>query len=221
MNYQLQITLGKRYTGLGLEEIMKKINLIAICIVLVLALVGCASTKAPVKEANETIEAQNTKVLGKNGVPRPDWVKTEIKTPDKIYASASSNFTNQSNAIKAARIQAKAFLSEKVQSLISQFTKYYANEAGVNGNNEAMVSLENAIKDKTDAMLIGIMQEDMWEAEDGTIWVLMSMPVENVERNLEKALEEASKASNTYVENECATKAREYTEKAMAELESN
>lgn len=200
---------------------MKKVYVGIVCVMVLFAIVSCASTKAPVKEANETIVAQNTKVLGKNGVPQPDWVTTEVKTDDKYYASASAKFANQSNAIKAARTQAKAYLAEYVSSLISEFTKYYANEAGVNGNTEAMVGFENAIKDKAEAMLTGVMQEDMWEAEDGTIWVLMSMPLENVEQNLQKALDEAAKASNTYVENENATRAREYMTTAMAELASN
>lgn len=194
---------------------MKRINyLLTICFVLVLVLVGCASTKAPIKEANETIVAQNTQVLGKNGVPQPDWVRTEVETTDKYYASASSNLSNQSNAIKAARTQAKAFLAEYVSSLISEFTKYYSNEAGINDNTEAVVGFENAIKDKAEAMLTGVMQEDMWEADDGTIWVLMSMPLTNVEQNLQKALEE----SKAYTENESATKAREYMTAAMSEL---
>lgn len=200
---------------------MKKIYVGIVCVMVLFVIVSCASTKAPVKEANETIVAQNTKVLGKNGVPQPDWVTTEVKTDDKYYASASAKFANQSNAIKAARTQAKAYLAEYVSSLISEFTKYYANEAGVNGNTEAMLGFENAIKDKAEAMLTGVMQEDMWEAEDGTIWVLMSMPLENVEQNLQKALDEAAKASNTYVENENATRAREYMTTAMAELASN
>lgn len=200
---------------------MKNVYVVIVCVLMVFTIVSCTSTKAPVKEVNETIVAQNTKVLGKNGVPQPDWVRTEVKTDDKYYASASAKLANQTNAIKAARTQAKAYLAEYVSSLITEFTKYYANEAGINGNTEAMLGFENAIKDRAEAMLTGVMQEDMWEANDGTIWVLLSMPLENVEQNLQRALEEAAKKSNTYVENESATKAREYMTTAMTELESN
>lgn len=200
---------------------MKKLTLLTVCIVLALVLVGCASTKAPVKEANETTVAQNTKELGKNGIQMPDWVGTDSLTSDKYYASASANFSKQENSIKAARTQAKAYLAEYVSSLITEFTKYYSNESGIDGNTEAITGFENAIKDKAEAMLTGVLQEDMWEAEDGTVWVLMSMPLENVEQNLQKALDEAAKASNTYVENESAEKAREYMASAMTELSNN
>lgn len=197
------------------------INLITICIVFVLALVSCASTKAPVKETNEAGAAQNVNILGKYGVPKPDWTTHEVTASDRFYAAGSAKFSNQSLAIKAARTQAKANLAEYIASLIKEITEYYMNQAGINGDDEAMAGAENAMKDKAEAMLTGIMQEDMWEAEDGTIWVLMSMPLENVEQNITRALEEITKASNTYEENECATKAREYMEKGIAELESN
>ncbi len=197
---------------------MKKIIIALLAMFALFALVSCSTTKSIIKEPNETITAQNANDSGKNGVSKPDWVGASYETSDKFYTSASAKFSKQSNSIKAARMQAKQFLTEYISDLNKVVAGYYANESGINGNTEVIEGFEDKLRTEAEAVLSGVMQEDMWEAEDGTIWVLMSMPLDNVEQNIQRALEEASKESNTYVENESAEKAREYLNSAMEEL---
>lgn len=197
---------------------MKKIIIATLVVFALFVMISCSTTNAPIKEPNETIVAQNTNDSGKNGVSKPDWVGASYETSDKFYTSASAKFSKQSNSIKAARMQAKQFLTEYVRDLNQVIAGYYANESGINGNTEAIEGFQDSLMNRAEAVLSGVMQEDMWEAEDGTIWVLMSMPLDNVTQNIKRAYEEASRESNTYIENESAEKAREYLYSAMEEL---
>ncbi len=194
---------------------MKKLTLLAVSVLLVLALVGCASTKAPIKESNETIVAQNEKVLGKNGVPQPDWVGTSREADGKLYVSGYGKMSKRENSITRAQVNAKNSIAQYTSENISRVITNYANDAGSDSDTQTYDAMTTVSVQRAEALITGIMQEDMWEDAEGGINVLMSVPLENVKESWKKAIEETSKDSTVFKDSAAAEKANEKMAEAI------
>lgn len=194
---------------------MKKLTLSAVAILLVLALVSCASTKAPIKESNETIVAQNEKVLGKNGVPQPDWVGTSREADGKLYVSGYGKMSKRENSITRAQVNAKNLIAQYTSENINRVITNYANEAGSDADTQTYDAMTTVSIQRAEALITGIMQEDMWEDAEGGINVLMSVPLENVKESWKKAIEETTKDSTVFKDSAAAEKANEKMAQAI------
>ena len=86
---------------------MRKFALFAVCIALLFVLIGCASTKVPIKEANETIVVQNTSKLWKNesAIAREKSVKSALAERLKQYEDITHNHANITSATGKERYE--------------------------------------------------------------------------------------------------------------------
>ncbi len=178
---------------------MKK-TLLAIMLVAIALLAGCAST-----EEAAPVETDGT----------PDWVHIDISTQDVHYATGYGNMSNKQNSIKRAQAEARNLIAEWVNTSVEEIITTYTNDAGSEANRQAMDAFETLSIQNASAILSGVKQEDMYEEPDGGIWVLMSIPVENVKSQMYGYVEEAIE-STPFERNEAAEEANNMMNNAIA-----
>lgn len=181
---------------------MKKIFLCLIFLALLFTTFSCSTMKP-----NESSVAQIPQVLGKYGIPRPDWVYMDISTQDVHYVAAYGKMSTTQNSIKRAQAEAKNLLAEWVSTSVEEIIVTYVNDAGSDANRQAMDAFESISKQKATAILSGTKQEDIWEDAEGGVWVLMSIPVENVASQMYGAVSEAIDSSSKQFQTNAAAKA--------------
>ncbi|MDD4396300.1 MAG: hypothetical protein PHT39_01855 [Sphaerochaetaceae bacterium] len=194
---------------------MKK-NWLAVimCIVSVLAVLafaGCATKAEDEKPAASS-------VLGKDGIPRPDWVISDASTAEVHYAAGYGKMSNLQNSIKRAEAEGRNLLAEWVSLAVDEIITSYTNDAGEGANRQAMDAFEVVGKQRAQAILSGCTRADMWEDAEGGVWVLMSIPVANVADQMENAAAEATgaKSDPDYAKNEAAQEANTMMNDAIA-----
>lgn len=168
---------------------MKK-YLIAFCIALTALCICSCATKAPSSgNIGEATEAQIKQiVLGKDGIQRPDWVVKTPKANDVVYAKASGKMSNFTNSHKKATVEAKNVLAEFIGTSVKEIIKNYNVDAGDENSRQALDAMESLSIQLSSAVLIGVEEEEFWEAQDGTVWVLVCLPKENITNGLEDSI---------------------------------
>ncbi|MCQ2611314.1 MAG: LPP20 family lipoprotein [Treponema sp.] len=131
------------------------------------------SDESAAVQANE-----NSRVIGADGVPRPNWVLAGKEDATGIYAVGSGKMSNDVNSLKVAKANARNELSKTVQVATKSVLRTYAQDTGI--AKDTINYMEEAIEQKTNNLLEGSRQVDMWQAEDGTIYVLMYLPYKAV-----------------------------------------
>ncbi len=177
--------------------IMKRNILIALCAVLILVLAGCASS--------------DNGAASEGG--RPDWVLSQahLQTQDKHYVVGYGHMSNFRNSLSFAQADARNQMAIWVNVAIDNIVTTYINDAGVSEstNRQSMDAFENISKQRAQAMLSGLTQEDVWEDEDGGVYVLMSLSADGVMTSLEDVNEEV------FVKNEAAQEANDMMRDAL------
>ena len=191
---------------------MKKLVIAALAAILVLA--GCASTEPAAETTNQTAAAQVGQVLGMNGVPMPDWVFSDQSTQDVHFAVGYAKMSNQMNSMKRAQAEARNVIAEWVMTAVDEIITTYTNDAGSDMNRQAMDAFEAVAKQRAQALLSGTKQEDMWIDAEGGVYILMSIPVENVASQMYGAASDAVGQSQ-FVKNEVAAEANEMMNAAI------
>ena len=139
---------------------------------------SCSSTKEASKADDTTAASKVAKVIGAEGVERPNWVMEGKKSKEGLFAVGSSKMSNMQNSLKAARVSGRAELANTVKTALKGVTTTYAEDTGVAA--DTLNYMEEAIVQKTDAVLQGSTQEDYWVGPDNTVYVLMFVPYEAV-----------------------------------------
>ncbi|NMA22130.1 MAG: hypothetical protein GX938_01265, partial [Spirochaetales bacterium] len=91
----------------------------------------------------------------------------------------------------------------------------YLNDAGSGDDRQALDAMEVISQQVAEATLSGVTTEDVWVDADGGVWVLCSIPVENIERNFEPAAEAVAEA---FSESDAAAAANAKMKDAFANL---
>ena len=190
---------------------MKKALPFLLSVFLLLTVCGCSSTKAP-----EAVIAQRPVVLGNYGIPRPDWVIIDVSTQDVHFAAGYGKMSTLQNSIKRAQAEAKNLIAEWVSTAVDEIIVTYTNDAGTDTDRQALDAFEAVGKQRAQAILSGTKQEDLWEDADGGVWVLMSIPVENVASQMYGAASEAASSANKgFMKNEAAKEANDMLNDAI------
>lgn len=172
---------------------------------------SCNSVK-PYESANK----QNLVLEGTNKVSRPEWVFKDLSNNKTHYVVGYGKMSNLQNSIKRAQAEAKNLLAEWVSTSVDEVITTYTNDSGNTDNNYALDAFEVVSKQRAQAILSGIEQVDMWEDSDGGVWILMSIPVENVKSQMYSAWEEASSsASDAKTNKEVAKEANDKMAEAI------
>ena len=156
---------------------MKKFLVMLLAFVTVFSMMSCASTEAPAAE-------QKVVVLGKNGIPMPDWVNADASTQDYLKVSGLAKKTNEAISTKAAEMDARTQMAEYISSSIKEITTTYVNDAGEGSNRQALDAFESIAIQQAEAILHGSKREAKWVAADDTVYVLVSIPTANIEEQL-------------------------------------
>ena len=137
-----------------------------------------AEAKQQEQQAQEQTAAQQAnevnKVIGAEGIARPDWVMGGMEAPDGVYAVGSAKFSNMQNSLKAARANGRAELANTVQASVKSAITTYAEDTGLSA--DTLNYMEQATVQKTDSILVGSTQKDYWVGPDETVYVLMYLP---------------------------------------------
>lgn len=184
---------------------MKKISVFLLAIMIFAILVSCSSTATPVQvvkgAADKTIED-----VDKSG--RPAWVTRDISTKEVHYAAGYAKQSNLQNSIKRAQVEARNLLAEWVSTSIDEIVIAYTNDAGTDGNRQALDSFEAISKQRAQATISGSKQEAMWEDGDGGVWILLSIPTAAIADSAYVAFNDPA-VQSTFETNEAAQKANE------------
>ena len=179
--------------------------------VLIIVITSCSSVK-PYVTANE----QNIVNEGVNKVDRPEWVFQDLSNNKTHYVVGYGKLSTLQNSIKRAQTEAKNLIAEWVSTSVDEVITTYTNDSGNSDNSYALDAFEVVSKQRAQAILSGVEQVDLWEDADGGVWVLMSIPVENVKSQMYGAWEEAtSSATNSLTNKEAAKEANDKMAEAI------
>ncbi|RKX79916.1 MAG: hypothetical protein DRP87_01230 [Spirochaetes bacterium] len=182
----------------------KLIVLIPIVIATVIVITACASGRG---------------AAGKSSVPKkadiPEWYLNPPQADDAFYGVGSARMSKLDTSRKMAIARAREDIAFQMNASIKAAITDYAQEAGVDDNNQVISFVETVSRQITDTTLKGAKTEKVELSSDGTVYALVSYPMNSF-------LEETEKE---FVRNEDAAfaefKAQQALERLNAELENN
>lgn len=169
---------------------MKKIVILTI---VGLLLTGCASNKSGTTE---------DMAMGRDV---PSWAGGKT-AEDAFYGIGFAKKQNPSLAKNAATARARTEISQSVEVKVTSMMKDFMQESGVGETAQALEFSETVTKQTTSNTLTGSVIEDTYFANDGTVWVLVSMPLSSIKQEVlsaaknEEALYNEFKASQAFKE---------------------
>ena len=106
-------------------------------------------------------------------------------------------------------------MAEWVSTVVDEVITTYTNDAGEGVNRQAVDAFETVSRQRAQAVLSGVQQEDMWVDADGGVYVLMSLPIENIENDLLSVVNETF-TSDAFARNDAAEAANQMMNDAIA-----
>ena len=161
---------------------MKKSRiLVVLMLVIAFCFVSCASN-------HSVALSQNNAVEGKNGIKRPDWVIHDQSTKKVHYSAGFGEGRTFETAKMKAKLNADAELALWISTTIDAVRDRYIEEYADNVSETFVDKFTYSAKEAGQALVTGIVEEDYWEDADGGVWVLVSLPVENVRAQINAAI---------------------------------
>lgn len=155
-------------------------------ILLLLALVFIVSCTTNHKVAL----SQNKGVVGKNGIPRPDWVIYDQSNDTTHYVAGFGTGTTFEVAKQKATLNADADIAIWVSDSVKAVRDRYIEESAVNSSTSYIDKFVSTATEMGKAVLSGVKEIDFWEDGEGGVWVLRSIPVANVKAQIDAAINE-------------------------------
>lgn len=126
----------------------------------------------------------------------PEWVRkpSSMNTNERIFANGTGKKQTKTMSLKAAQLDANANLAGYINMGVNAVTRSMREEVTASG--EALESVEyftEVIESNAQANLSLVQQEDVYEAEDGQVWVLVSMPLEIVLKQISNGVKKVTK----------------------------
>lgn len=159
---------------------MKRVFVISLVVVSFL-LISCATSKAPTARGNI--------IIGAEGIAQPAWVYQSPTAADKHFENGYGLLSNRQNSMKRAEAEAKNKIAGWVSTNVEEVIITYLNDAGSGSDRQALDSMEVISHQVAMATLMGVTTEDHWVDPDGGVWVLSSIPLENIQTFFEPASE--------------------------------
>ena len=181
------------------------------CAIAMISVAGCAS--APTTSV-PTVEAPK-RVIGKEGVPMPEWVRNIPVAEDVMYFVGEGRKGNTDTAKKNSAIaDAGRQIGAWKSSVITSAIKDYVDESGETGNTQSLEKLQIASIMKATANTSGIRNSLSWINPEGYYIVLVEYPKGDLKADFKSSL-------NEFVRNESAAFAEFKAEEAYRTLEDN
>ena len=165
---------------------MKKFLLVFMTVMMLVLTMSCSSND------HKVAMSQNKGVEGKNGIKRPDWVVRDVSDKKTLYAAGYGKGSTFELSMKKAKLEADGKIALYVSNLVEATRERTLKEVDNNAAAiEYIVSFVSHTKELGRALLSGVREEDFWEDNDGGVWILVSIPKENIEEQIEHAIETA------------------------------
>ncbi|MBR2281331.1 MAG: hypothetical protein IJ863_01775 [Spirochaetales bacterium] len=161
---------------------MKKIAILLLCIIALGLIVSCQATNHGVALS------QNKGVVGKNGIPRPDWVIYDQSTKKMHFASGFGTSKTFEVAKQKAVLNADAELALWIANSVTAVRDRYIEEAIVNESETYIDKFVSTATEMGNAVMSGVTEIDYWEDGDGGVWVLRAIEVANVKAQIAAAI---------------------------------
>jgi hypothetical protein len=145
---------------------LKKLGYVIVAILAVGLIVSCAGGG----QQEETPAAQ---------AGAPDWYLNPPRAEDALYGVGSANMSSLDTSRTMAISRAREDIAFQMNAQIEAAIIDYAQEAGVDDNNQVVNFVENISRQVTEATLRGTTPEEVTQGPDGTIYALVSFPKDN------------------------------------------
>lgn len=186
----------------------KIIGILASLAVVSAVFVSCGSSPA----AKEEKAVVAKPVIGKEGVPQPEWVNKLPKNAETYYAVGYGFMSNKNNSIIRAEADAKDQIARWVGTSVKNALTNYTNESGSGTNRQVLDYMESISKQVADQTLVGVERDEIWVDPEGAVYVLCSFPKANVGKSFENTVQ-------TFQRNEAAAFADFKAKEALSFLE--
>ncbi len=166
------------------DKTMKKIAVVLLSvIVLSMLFVSCSSTN------NHGVAlSQNKGVVGKNGIPRPDWVIYDQSNKKEHFATGYGTGMTFEVAKAKASLAADSELAMWISTTVEAVRDRYVEDNVVNTNETYLEKFVISATEAGRAVISGIIEVDYWEDAEGGVWVLKCIDVKNVKAQIESAI---------------------------------
>lgn len=146
---------------------MKRVAMIAMVLVTVLLLASCAGGAEEERDDSPAAQAG-----------APSWYLNPPVADDAIYGVGSGKMSTLDTSRRMAVSRAREDIAFQMNASIEAAIVDYAQEAGVDGNNQVVSFVENISRQVTETTLRGSRTDQVTQAPDGTIYALVSYPKE-------------------------------------------
>jgi hypothetical protein len=160
---------------------MKRIKMFVVFGLLLALLASCATD-------HKVALSQNKNVIGKNGIKRPDWVMQDQSSDKDHYASGYGKGKTFETSMLKAKLNADAALATWIGTSVEAIRDRYIEESDVDSKETYIDTFVSKAKEAGQAVLSGVTEVDFWEDNEGGVWVLHSIPVENVKAQIHGAI---------------------------------
>ena len=173
-----------------MNKIIKKTALVAL---VALAITGCSDKKPEAKKEayNPTFKCMQENVLA------PRW--TCIPEVEGFYAGvgvAEKSAAGMAHMRRVALMNGRSDLAQQIQTQVKDKIEGFTRATG-NGSAETVDKVTTAVtKQIAKVDLKGSKAVDMWQAPSGALYMLVTVPQENINAEVKKAVKSSFKNDN-------------------------
>ena len=173
-----------------MNKIIKKTALVAL---VALAITGCSDKKPEAKKEayNPTFKCMQENVLA------PRW--TCIPEVEGFYAGvgvAEKSAAGMAHMRRVALMNGRSDLAQQIQTQVKDKIEGFTRATG-NGSAETVDKVTTAVtKQIAKVDLKGSKAVDMWQAPSGALYMLVTVPEENINAEVKKAVKSSFKNDN-------------------------
>lgn len=154
---------------------LRSITYIVMAVLVAAFVVGCASEPEP---APAPAPAPEPEPQGAQ-IDAPDWFLNPPLADDAIYGIGTAKMSDLSRSRNVAISRARNDIAFQMNAQIQAAITDYAQEAGVDDNNQVVSFVETVSRQTTETTLQGTRTENVYPAQDGTVYALVSFPRNN------------------------------------------
>lgn len=157
---------------------MKRFALVATVLVTVLLIASCAGGAEEERDDSPAAQAG-----------APSWYLNPPVADDAIYGVGSAKMARLDTSRKMAVSRAREDIAFQMNATIEAAIVDYAQEAGVDDNNQVISFVENISRQVTETTLQGAQTEQVAQGPDGTVYALVSYPKDGFVNAAEQAFQ--------------------------------
>lgn len=141
------------------------ISIVGVLLLVVLVLAGCSSDPEPTPEQAPP--------------DVPSFYLNPPQADDAIYGVGSAKMSSLDTSRRMSIARAREDIAFQMNAAIEAAIVDYSQEAGVDGGNQVISFVETISRQVTETTLQGTRTEEVAQSTDGTVYALVSFPLNN------------------------------------------